>query len=214
MANDDLRNYEIQAGAGIPVNLPSGAIHYVLTDEEERYLRDRITRYLSDNHFVNVSDVQDIDKMIVFELLIHRWSLWLSKGRNYYDEDINIKQYSEMTHSYSTEVRQLKKALGVDKTTRDRTRGDDSLASLWSNLQRRAAEFGYKRNEEFVQTITSFQRLKAILTFHDNADEIERKENACEMTDVIEILREEIRKFDEIDEKFKFEKQTLWIRNQ
>lgn len=211
---DDLRPYEIQAGAGIPVVLPSGAVYYVLTDEEERYLRERIERYQTDNHFVNVSDVQDIDKMITFELLIHRWTLWLSKGRDYYDEDINIKQYSEMVHGYSTEVRQLKKALGVDKSTRDRTRGDDSLASLWANLQRRAAEFGYKRNEEFVQSITSFHRLKAMLTFHDKCDELERKENGCDAVDVLEVLRQEIAKFDAIDEKFKFEKQTLWIRSQ
>lgn len=210
----DLRSYELQADAGIPVELPSGATYYVLTDEEDRYLRDRITRYLSDNHFVNVSDVQDIDKMIVFELLIHRWSMWISKGRDYYDEDINIKQYSDMVKDYSTEVRQLKKALGVDKSTRDRTRGDDSIASLWSNLQRRAAEFGYKRNDEFTQVITSFQRLKAMITFHDKCDELERKENACEVADVLEVLREEIRKFDEIDERFKFEKQSLWVRQQ
>lgn len=210
----DLRSYELQADSGIPVSLPSGATYYVLTDEEDRYLRDRITRYLSDNHFVNVSDVQDIDKMIVFELLIHRWSMWISKGRDYYDEDINIKQYSDMVKDYSTEVRQLKKALGVDKSTRDRTRGDDSIASLWANLQRRAAEFGYKRNEEMVQVITSFQRIKAMVTFHDKCDALERKENACEVNDVLEVLREEIRKFDEIDEHFKFEKQTLWVRSQ
>lgn len=211
---DDLRTYEIQADAGIPVRLPSGATYYVRTDEEERYLRERIVSYLSDNHFINVSDIQDIDKMITFELLIYRWTLWISQGRDYYDEDINVQKFADMAHSYSTEVRQLKKALGVDKSTRDRTRGDDSLASLWANLQRRAAEFGYKRNEEYVQVITSFQRLKAMLTFHDKCDALERKENACEEKDVLEVLRDEIAKFDAIDEKFKFEKQTLWVRSQ
>lgn len=210
----DVRPYEIQSDGGIPVQLPSGALYFVITDEEERYLTDRISRYLTDNHFVNVSDVQDIDKMITFELLIFRWTLWISKGRDYFDEDINVKQFAEMVKEYSTEVRQLKKSLGVDKTTRDRTRGDDSIAALWENLQRRAAEFGYKRNEELVAVITAFQRVKAMITFHDNCDELERKENACELTDVLSVLREEIRKFDAIDESFKFEKQTLWVRQQ
>ena len=208
------RNYSIQTDGTIPVDLPSGAIYYVITDEEERYLRERIQRYLTDNHFINVSDVQDIDKMITFELLIHRWTLWLSRGRDYYDEDINIKQYAEMVHSYSTEVRQLKKALGVDKNTRDRTRGDDSIAALWENLQQRAAEFGVKRSDEFTHVITSFQRLKAMLTFHDNCDAVERKENACETTDVFAVLREEIAKFDAIDEQFKFTRQAMWVRSQ
>jgi hypothetical protein len=210
----DLNPYEVRSGEGIPVRLPSGATYYVITNEEHDYLVDRISRYLNDNHFVNVSDVQDIDKMIVFELLIHRWSSWMSRGRDYFDEDINVKQYSDMAKEYSVEVRQLKKALGVDKNSRDRTRGDDSIASLWANLQRRAAEFGYKRNEELVQTITSFQRLKAMVTFHDNCDALERKENACEIEDVLEVLRDEIKKFDAIDENFKFQQQTLWIRSQ
>lgn len=211
---DTARPYEVRSDDGIPVTLPSGAIHYVMTDDEERYLNDKIRRYLDDNHFVNVSDLLDVDKMVVTELLVHRWSLWMSRGRDYYDDDINPKTYSDMIKDHSTEIRQLKKSLGVDKSSRDRTRGDDSVAALWSNLQRRAREFGYLRNEQYVQVITSFQRLKAILQFHDNCDAVERKENHCEIEDVLDVLREEIEKFDAIDEKFRFEKQTLWIRQQ
>lgn len=211
---DAPRPYEIQSDAGIPVGLPSGATYSVMTDGEKDYLEDKIRRYLSDNHFVNVSDMQDIDKMIVFELLIHRWTLWLSRGRDYFEEDINIKTYADMVGSYSTEVRQLKKALGVDKNTRDRTRGDDSVPALWDSLLRRAREFGYNRNEQFVQVLTSFQRIKAIMTFHENCDEIERKENAVTIDDVIDVIKEEVAKFDAIDEKFRFEKQALWVRSQ
>jgi hypothetical protein len=209
---DDVRPYEVQSDNGISVTLPSGSAYSVMTNHEADYLTDKIERYLSDNHFVNVSDMQDIDKMIVFELLIHRWTLWMSRGRDYYDEDINVKQYSDMASSYSTEVRQLKKALGVDKSTRDRTRGDDSIPAFWDNLLRRAREFGYSRNEQFNQVLVGFQRIKAMITFYDNADEIERKENRCDLEDVFEVIREEIAKFDAIDEKFRFEKQATWIR--
>jgi hypothetical protein len=210
----DIHPYEVVADEGIPVQMPSGAIAYVMTNDEEAYLIDRITRYQSDNHFVNVSDVQDIDKMIYFELFIHRWSLWMSKGRDYWGMDVNVRQLSDMVKDLSTEVRQLKKALGVDKSTRDRTRGDDSVAALWANVLQRAKEFGVMRNEQFVAVITAFQNLKAILIFHDNADEIERKENGCEIEDVITVLRNEIRKFDEIDEAFRHDKQRLWVRSQ
>lgn len=206
--------YDVTSMDGLPVQLPSGATFYVLTSGEETYLKERINRYLGDNHFVNISDVQELDKMVTFELLMHRWSMWLSRGRDYYDEDINIKLYSDMLSSYSTEVRQLKKALGVDKSTRDKTRGDDSVAALWDNLKRRAQEFGYMRNEQFAQTITSFKRIQAIIQFYDNCDLIERKENACEIEDVIEVIREELKKFDLLDEKFRFEVQAMWVRLQ
>lgn len=212
--NHDPQPYEIQSEDGIPVQLPSGASYYVQTDGEAHYLRDAIERYLSDNHFVNVSDMKEIDRMITFELLIHRWTLWMSRGKDYWNEPINTKQLSDMSSSFSTEVRLLKKALGVDKTSRDKTRGDDSIAAHWDNLLRRAREFGYMRNEQLVQTITAFQRIKAMITLYTNSDEIERKENACELEDVLEVIRDEITKFDAVDEKFRFEKQALWIRSQ
>jgi hypothetical protein len=212
--DDDALPYEIQADDGIAVELPSGATYYVHTDGEEHYLRDKITRYLSDNHFVNISDMQEIDRMITFELLIHRWSMWLARGKDYWNEPINTKQYSDMVQDYSREVRQLKKGLGVDKSSRDRTRGDDSVAALWDNLLRRAREFGYTRNEQMIQVITSFHRIKAMIILYKNTDEIERKENACELADVLEVIEEEIAKFDAIDESFRFDKQALWIRSQ
>jgi hypothetical protein len=355
--DDDALPYEIQADEGIAVELPSGATYYVHTDGEAHYLRDKIRRYLSDNHFVNISDMQEIDRMITFELLIHRWSMWLARGKDYWNDPINTKQYSDMVQDYSREVRQLKKGLGVDKSSRDRTRGDDSVAALWDNLLRRAREFGYTRNEQMIQVITSFHRIKAMITLHKNCfsgdteiltkkgvrklsdvagtavdvldgnggwatamicryepqelwrieltrsgrsktidataghrwfvhkrtshgtrtepntvglrpgdrlvsligkahkkvpdwkvvsvrptgriepvfcpdvptthsfvlegniltgntDEIERKENACELSDVLEVIEEEIAKFDAIDESFRFEKQALWIRSQ
>jgi hypothetical protein len=199
---------------GIPVDLPSGARYFVLTLNEATYLRDRIERYLTDNHFINVSDIQEIDRMITLELLIHRWTMWISKGRNYYDEDINIKQHSDMVQDASREVRQLKKGLGLDKATRDRTRGDDSIAALWEHLQRRAQEFGYMRNDQYVAVITAFQRIKALVQFHDNCDDLERRENACEITDILEVVREELAKFDAIDEGFRHNTQRMWIRSQ
>lgn len=206
--------YEIQADDGIPVLLPSGANHYVLTDGEARELRDKCERYLSDNHFVNVADMQEIDRMIIFELMIYRWNLWISRGKDYWNEDVDPKKYHDMVNVYSKEVRLIKKALGLDKSTRDRTRGDNSVAALWDNLLQRAKEFGYMRNEQYVQVITSFQRIKAMITLHKNTDLIERKENACELSDVLEVIEEEIAKFDAIDEKFRFETQRLWVRKQ
>lgn len=209
-----MTTFEDIAEDGIPVELPSGATYYTITHAEAEYLRERIERYMSDNHFMNVSDIQEIDRLITLETLSHRWTMWMSKGRNYYDEDINVKLHSDMANDASREIRQIKKSLGLDKPSRDKVRGDDSVAGLWDHLLRRAREFGYMRNEQYVQVITAFQRIKALVIFHDNCDEIERKENACEIDDIIQALREELTKFDKIDEAFRHTTQTLWIRNQ
>lgn len=206
--------YQMQADDGIPVTLPSGAQYYVLTTAEEQYLQDKIRRYLEDNHFVNISDMLEIDRMVTFELLIHRWTLWLAKNKDYWNDPINADKLSATCSEYSREVRQIKKGLGVDKLARDKTRGDDSVAALWDNLRTRAREFGYARNEQFVAVLTAFHRIKASIVFYENCDEVERKENACELTDVLRVVKEEIEKFDQIDEDFRFKKQRLWVRNQ
>src|ERR1041385_3143258 len=115
--NGGLLDLETNSGGGIPVTLPSGAEFNVLTPGEAEFLTDKMQRYLTDNHFVNISDMLDIDKLIVFELMIHRWTLRLSRGQDYFGEEISFKLYADQANAFSTECRQLKKALGVDKST-------------------------------------------------------------------------------------------------
>jgi hypothetical protein len=200
--------------AGIQVQLPSGATFYVITQDEADYLNERVTRYLSDNHFVNVADFQDVDKMVTFELFIHRWNLWLSKGKDYYNDDINAKQLADTIATYSSELRQLKKALNIDKTSRDKQRGDDSVPAYLDALRQRAREFGYMRNAQFQHVIESFQRISAYLTYYDNCTEQERIEQGVTLDDVIVLIRETIAEFNAIDETFRKEKQSMWVRKQ
>ncbi len=207
------QGFDIQVEDGIPVLLPSGATFLVLTESEQQYVDERVSRYLTDNHFTNVSDFQDIDKMVTFELFMHRWSLWMSKGRNYFNDDIDEQKLSRQINEYSTELRQLKKNLGIDKVNRDRQRGDDSSAAYLDSLRVRAKEFGIMRNQMSAKSIELFQQLKSQIIFYDNADEIERRENSLTMDDIFEWIRESaIPEFDEIDKVFRKEKQSMWIR--
>lgn len=209
------RGFEVEVDEGIPVRLPSGANFLVLTDSEKNYVEERVTRYLADNHFVNVSDFQDIDKMVIFELFMHRWSLWMSKGVDYYNDPVDAKVLAQQLNAYSTELRLLKKNLGIDKVARDRQRGDDSAAAYLDNLRRRAKEFGVMRNKQSAKAIELFQQLKSLIILHDNCDELEQRENACTIDDVMAWVREiAIPEFDALDETFKREKQSQWIRKQ
>lgn len=206
--------FDVTIEAGIDVELPSGEHYNVLTTSEEAYVQDRVRRYMSDNKFVNVTDLADVDKIVVFELLIHRFTLWVGRSRNYFDDEINVMQYSAKIQEFSGEVRQLKRALGLDKVTRDKTSGDDSVAARWDNLLQRAKEFGYARNEIYNQIIEAFKRCEGMLIFHDNADEMERKEQHCEAEDVLAVLREAVDQVNAVDEKFRFETQRMWVKDQ
>lgn len=208
------RDFDVISEDGIPVGLPSGATFYVLTQDEADYLTQRVTRYLADNHFVNVSDFQDIDKMVTFELLLHRWSMWLSKGQDYWTEPIDAKALASTVAAYSHELRQLKKNLGMDKPARDRARGDDSIPVYLDQLRQRALEFGYMRNAQFNAVIEAFKRIESMITLHKNCTPDERVERQCELTDVLEVIEDEIARFNEIDAEFRETSQRMWIRRQ
>jgi hypothetical protein len=209
----DERPFEVLDEGGVAVKLPSGATSYVLTDSEREWLSDKIERYLEDNHFKNVSDMLDIDKLVMFELMVHRWSMWVSKGKDYYDEEISVSLYAGMVENYSKEVRLLKKSLGVDKSTRDRVSGDDSVAARWANVLQRAKEFGYMRNRQALQAIESMHRIASLITVHRNMDENERKEFHFELSDILEVIEEEVAVYKEIDEDFRHNVQSYWIRD-
>lgn len=192
---------------GFVVTLPSGApFRGGLSEDEAKYLDDRAKRYVDDNHFVNVSDLQDVDKLVIYELLIMRWSQQIATGFNSDGTVIDDEELRKSMKDLSGELRQLKKALGVDKQTRDKERGEDSVAAYIANLRRRAREFGIKRDEECDKALELFNQLKALVALHDNADEIEARELKATTKDVIDWIRDvAIPEYDRIDE---------WFRNQ
>lgn len=198
---------------GIPVKLPSGGTYHVLTNSEKQFFEDKVKRYTDEFHFTNISDLSEVDRIVVGEVLHHRWSAWISKGRDYFDEEINSTTLSRSANDISHEVRQLKKNLGMDKVTRDKVSGDDSIPAYWDALLRRAKEFGYMRNEQAVQAITSMMRIDALLTLHFNCDEAERREFHAEWEDIVALIREELEKFHNIDDEFRQNVQRYWIRD-
>lgn len=205
--------FDITSASGFTVILPSGAEFLVLTSDEVNYVKDRVSRYLTDNRFSNVSDLQDIDRMVMFELFVHRWSLWISKGVDYFNDEINERQLSDRVKDFSSEIRQLKKNLGVDKVARDKVRGDDSVSAYLQQLRSRAQEFGVMRNEQFNTVLELFHELKAKIEYHDNCDEVERLEGQITQDHIFEWIRDTaIPKFQAIDDEFRENVQKMWIR--
>jgi hypothetical protein len=207
------RAYETVADSGLPVKLPSGSTFHVLTQDEVDYIKDRVQRYLSDNKFVNVSDLQDVDRMIQFELFCHRYSSWLSKERDYWDEDVDEKALRSTIRVYSAEIRDIKKSLGIDKVARDKERGDDSVSEYLTQLRIRAREFGVMREEQLSKALDLFKELQALVGRHDRSDETERREFHCTLDDIHEWMNTvAFPEFERIDEHFRANKQRFWVR--
>lgn len=199
-------------GDGIDVTGPSGSNFRVLNQAEYDYFTDVSARYLKDNHFTNITDLQDLDRVVQMELMCWRWNQWLSAEKDYFGDQIDPEKLQKAINEFAKEIRLTKKSMGIDKNTRDKDKGE-SVADFIDKLRIRAKEFGVMRNEQAVKAISLFMELRALITLHDNCDEVERKENHVQMSDVLDWLRNvAFPEFDEIDAKFRETTQKYYIR--
>lgn len=202
----------------VPVKLPSGGVFWVY-GREVKYWNDRVQRYMQDNHFTNIADLQVLDRIIMLELFAWRWGIWVSQQHDYWHEPIDEKEVQRQIKDASAELRALTSALGIDKVTRDKVRGEDSTAKFIENLKIRAREFGVMRENQLAKAIELFQELKAKVTLLDGTTDDERLELNREMPaspeEILRWVREEaIPMFDAIDDHFKKNQQRFWIREQ
>lgn len=204
LSNDDQEDM-------VPVTLPSGALFSVHI-KEFQYFKDRCTKYQTDNDFQNVSDYQDLDRLMVSELLCYRWGLWISNQRDYWGETVDENTLQKSLKEHSAELRQLKKTLGLDRETREKVRGEDSVENYLAQLRLRAKHFKHDlRYPQAAKAIELFMELKGVVTLHINCDEKERIHQGVTADQVINWLVEEaFPKFDKIDAGFRKEQET-WI---
>lgn len=196
----------------LEVTGPSGAVFTVMGIEEKTYYEDMARQYLEHNKFVNVSDLQDLDRVLFFELLSYRYSHWVLNKKDYLGQGIVEKELHTAIKEMSMETRLLKKALGMNKVSRDQDRGE-SINEYWENLKERAKRFGYMRNQQAIMAITLWKELQGIVTLNQNSDEQEIRELKSSFGDIVDwLLEEAFPKFDAIDAEFRKTDQQYWIK--
>lgn len=193
------------------VESPSGSKVPLLTDDEVLFYEDKASRYQKDYKFTNVSDLLELDRLMLLELTCFRWGTWLLRGEVDYNGNPKMN-LDKMIQVYSKEVRDVKAGLGIDKKSRDANRGEDT-ANFVSNLLHRAKEFGVHRNEQIIKAYTNWKELQGIITLYKNCTESERKIFHCEIEDILNYLEEKFDEFDQIDEAFR-KSQKIWIRSE
>jgi len=193
----------------VTVEGPSGSKYQVLNEFEADHYNNLAKRYQDDNVFINVSDVQELDRILMMELMMYRWGLWLIQEKDYDNKRINASEIQKSIATYSKEIRDIKKDLGMDKSTRDRDNGENVNAYI-NNLLLRAKEFGVARNNQAVTAINILMELRGIITMYRNSNDEERKEFNATMEDILEWCERKFDEFDEIDKALR-ESQKYWI---
>lgn len=200
----------------IRVELPSGApvkIH----KEEVDVFNKRVKQYLSENAFSNVSDFQDLDRVVVLELFIWRYGQWLLMDHDYEGVVIDRQECQKAIKENSVEVRAVKAALNLDKKSRDQNKGTESVADFIQKLGIRARHFGYARNKQMDKMLEIGNDLRALITLYKNCTPEERRHLRCTEEHVMNWIENVfITEYDEIDKAFRDgtdggEGQKLWV---
>lgn len=188
---------------------PSGSPVPLMTQNEVDFYNDKRTRYMTDNKFTNVSDLLELDRVLLHELMCFRWGQWMLLGGVDYDGNPQLK-LENMVQLYSKEIRDLKASLGVDKKSRDANKGLNT-ADFFEKLKLRAEEFGIHRDEQIIKSYTLWKELQGLYTLFKNSTQAERSEFKCHEKDIFAWLEEKFLEFDAIDAAFR-KNQKMWVR--
>jgi hypothetical protein len=197
--------------AGIDVLTPSGAKVTVINQSEADYYDQVHKRYLADNKFKNVSDILELDRILVMELMCYRWGIWILAEEDYYGRKINPNEVQKSIENYSKEIRGIKKDLGIDKSTRDKDKGD-SVAEYIQMLGIRAKEFGITRNFQAAKSIEMLMEVRSLITLYENSSASERKEFGASLENLIDWFKNRFDEFENLDKDLR-KNQKTWIRD-
>ena len=208
-------NYQPPTAVGLhQVITPSGQYIEVLGDAERDFYEGQRKAYMAQNLFTNTSDLMDLDRLIVLEVLIYRATSWIGRGQDYDGLPLSDSAETAQRRSLketSTLISVIKNDLGLTKLQRDKD-AYSSVGTYITQLKARAREFGIHREKQVATGITLNKQLFAIIGAYDRSDEVERKkigfENADEILDWIRTVM--IPEFDAVDAHFIEHTQKYW----
>lgn len=209
--DNDEDEYEL-----IHVVLPSGATFDVLTDDEADFIEQLTEQYLTSFKFQHPSDLLDLDRLVTMEMLSWRWQRWMSRLSAYGPAVQGSRLHRDLpgdAKQLSTEIRQLKKAMGVDKAARDRAHGEDSVPYYLERLRQCAMVFGIHRNHQADRALELINQMIGMATFWKNAPERERRLMHLTAEEIVMWVLDTLApEFQEIDRHFRETEQQFWVR--
>lgn len=199
----------------IKVKTVAGHEIEVMGRYEAKYFRDQQAKYLAENKFTAVTDLADLDRLLFLELMIFRWTGWLSSGKDYdgilapSQEDQIRKNIKEV----GPQISQIKQDLGLTKSQRDKE-AFESVGQYLVDLKARAKEHGVRREKQLTKAICLIKELFSLVGTYDRSNELERSKIGLETeADILDWIRFHMKpEFDAIDEYFQQHQQKFWVR--
>lgn len=193
----------------------SGEELHVMTEGEQRWYEQQRDQYLEQTSLEEASDLGDLDRLLLMELMVHRWSTWIAKGSDYDGYEVDPSKIQKQIGDYTANVTKLKGSMGLTKEARDKSANAGSVGQYLDNLLARAKKFGVHREEQAAKAVALLQELFSVVGAFDRSDEEERRKIGLESADdVLNWVREVAQpEFEALDREFIEGEQRVWIRS-
>lgn len=187
----------------------------VMGADEKRYYTSQQRKYVQENKFTLASDLSDLDRLLFLELLMFRWTKWMSSGRDH-DRNLLTDKEEEQIRKNLKETAPLisviKNDLGLTKSQRDKESAESPGAYL-AELKKRAKEHGIRREKQLTTGIALCKELFSLLGTYDRSNQLERSKIGLEDPDaILDWIRGHMRpEFDKVDAHFRQNSQKFWV---
>jgi hypothetical protein len=214
----------------LEVELPGGGTIHLQTEDEVERWRQLSERYRKDYRLSKVNDLTMLDTLLIHQVTLYRAQRAMSGMEPEFEDDpttsgvrvptgryvkteiksASLRQYQDTINTASKEIREIEKAMGIDKKSRDQ-QGNETVAEWITRLKAVGHEYGIhianrvKAYEEFAMNLRWRVRLE------QNGDAEDRAHHDCTPEGIIKWAREELEKLEEIDRRFAHEKGKLAI---
>jgi hypothetical protein len=192
------------------VQTPTGSELRLQTEGEATWYERQRDTYLDHNRFTNVSDLEDLTRLLTLEIMVQRWQTWLTQGFDYVAGRVNENDLRTSIKEYSMEIRQVKASLGIDRAQREKDKGE-TVGDYIAMLMQRAKEFGVGRDKQYAKSVTYLWQLISMVRTHDRCDDQERRELDLTEKSIVDWVRDTVMpEWDELNESFR-KNQKIWI---
>lgn len=192
----------------------SGAQFEVLSESEQSYWNHARDKYLDQYKFENVSDLQDLDKVLMGEVLSFRWGSWLISEGDYEGRSIEEieDKLKKQKRELDQETRILKEKMGLNRAHRQDSE-QQSVADYIETLLKRGKEFGVHRDHQIAKAIDLLHEIFTQVGLYYRTDEEERAHLRVRPEDIMKWLVEVAKpEYEAIDDAFR-KNQVLWIKD-
>lgn len=210
--------------ASYQVELPAGGILHLQTPDEVQFWTESLARYSEDYTLAKQNDLIALGQLLQQQVLLFRFQTQINGMEPELDgNDVPTGKYKRVTlnpgevatiqkamTATSQEMRELEKSLGIDKKTREQG-GTHTVDSYVKALKRAAHARGVHITERTLEYEKVINELRVRLRLLYNGDAEDRKYHNVTPKTVLDWLREECNRMEQVDKDFSTQKGKLFV---